>query len=76
MSLADQIYQIIKEVLKVDEVCASSSPENIENWDSLNHATIIDRIEKYFNIKIELMEMLDIENVKDVIILVERKIAS
>jgi len=76
MNLEKQVYQIIREVLKVGEIGALSSPENIENWDSLNHATIIDKVEKQFNIKIGLMEMLDVETAKDLVALVESKTAS
>jgi len=75
MNKEKEIIELVKSVLKSDKIDERSSPENIENWDSLNHAIIIDKIEKHFNIKIELMEMLEIENVADIFKVVHQKTA-
>lgn len=75
MKKEKEIIELVKSVLESEVIDERSSPENIENWDSLNHAIIIDKIEKHFNIKIELMEMLEIENVADIFKVVHQKTA-
>jgi acyl carrier protein len=36
---------------------------DIDEWDSLNHATLVSKVEKHFKVKFELMEMLNFKNV-------------
>ncbi len=38
----------------------------IEQWDSLNHAMIIDQVEKQFKIKFDLMDMLSMQTVEEI----------
>ncbi len=44
----------------------STTMDDIEEWDSLNHAILIDAIEKHYQIKFELMDMLGIHSVDDI----------
>ena len=39
------------------------SGDFVEEWDSLNHAILIEKVEKHFEIKFDLMEVLEMENV-------------
>ena len=51
------------------KIQASTTADDIETWDSLNHAILIDTIEKHFQIKFDLMDML---NMRDVAAMCER----
>jgi acyl carrier protein len=55
---------------------ASTNASDIDEWDSLNHAIMISKVEKHFKIKFELMEMLDFKNVGNMVDVIERKLAS
>jgi len=73
MEKENQIIKLAKEVLNIDELTLESSPETVESWDSLSHAQLIDKIEKEFKLKIDLLEMLDINSLQDILNLVESK---
>ena len=44
----------------------NTTMDDIEEWDSLNHAVLIDAIEKQYGLKFELMDMLGIHAVNDI----------
>ena len=64
-SLLKDLHKIFNEVFnRTDiELKASTSAKDIQGWDSLNHAILIDRIAKHFGIKFDLMDMLQMQNV-------------
>jgi acyl carrier protein len=44
-------------------ISESMSPKDIKKWDSLNHVILISEIEKAFNIRFELQDMLESRDV-------------
>lgn len=54
-------------------ISESTNPDDIEDWDSLEQVNILLALEKYFNIKINLDEALNLKNVGDMVTLVQRK---
>ena len=46
---------------------------NIEDWDSLNHITLVLNIEKVFDLKLNLAEVGKLENIGEMIELILRK---
>jgi acyl carrier protein len=44
----------------------STSPRDIKKWDSLNHVILISEIEKVFNVRFELQDMLESRSVGDI----------
>ena len=65
--LAD-LKTIFARVLKRDDLDLqlSTTMGDIEQWDSLNHAMLIDAVEKKYNIKFDLMDMLSMQSVGDI----------
>ena len=63
-----QVEEIFKQVFENENliITKSTSPNDIDNWDSLNHAVLINEIEFFYNIKFDFMDMLDFENVGDI----------
>jgi acyl carrier protein len=51
-----------------------TSARDIENWDSLNHVTLIMEVERKFGIKFALGELQDLKNVGSLLKLIEDKI--
>lgn len=43
----------------------STTTEDIESWDSLNHIQMITEVEKFFKIRFNLNELLNFKNVGD-----------
>ena len=47
---------------------------DIEEWDSLNHITLVVNIEKIFGLKLNLSEVVKLENIGEMIDLILKKI--
>jgi acyl carrier protein len=62
------VQEIFKTVFKNKDlnINYSTSMKDIDDWDSLTHVIIIDSVEKQFNFKFELRDMLTIETVDDI----------
>ena len=48
----------------------STNSDELENWDSLNHINLMSAIEKEFNIKFALGELMKLKNVEKIINLI------
>ena len=58
----NEIFQDIfddDELVVTDETCA----DDVEEWDSLRHITLISAVEKAFGMKFAMKEVLEMENV-------------
>lgn len=58
----NEIFQDVfddEELVVTDETCA----DDVEDWDSLRHITLISAVEKAFGIKFAMKEVLEMENV-------------
>ena len=64
--MIDKLREIFSTVLKIHEksVVNSSSPDNIESWDSLRHIHLVAALEEAFDVEFtdnEIVEMLNFE---------------
>ena len=74
--LLNEIEIICKDVFNKSDITITenTNSDDIEGWDSITNVFFIDSIEKKFDIKLSLMEIMNIDNVGDLIkILLERK---
>ena len=69
---------IFARVLKRDDLDLqpATTMDDIEQWDSLNHAMLIDAVEKQYNIKFDLMDMLSMQSVGDICDFTANRIAA
>jgi acyl carrier protein len=61
--------QLVFRVVFNDEqlvINSSTSQGNIDLWDSLNHAILIDNVEKKFDVKFDLMDMLGMQTAGEI----------
>ncbi len=56
------------------EITDSTSAEDIEDWDSMNHLNLVSAIEKKFSIRFALGELQTLNNVGAMIDLMMQKI--
>lgn len=49
------------------ELFDETTADDVDGWDSITHMMIITEIEKTFNIKFKLMELMNMNNVGDLI---------
>ncbi len=57
-------------------VTEKTTASDIEEWDSLEHVNLMAKIEKEFNVKFELREMLTLKDVGEMVNLLEKKIGA
>jgi len=76
IDLLAQINKIFHDVLDDDtiDIIETTSANDVEEWDSLNHIMLIVAIEKYFKIKFSSNEILSWKNVGEMIsCIIEKK---
>lgn len=63
-----KLYEILSRVLKVDSsmITEDSSPDNIASWDSFNGLMLVTELEKGFNVKFTIEEIMMVKSVKDI----------
>lgn len=64
----EKLNQLLARVLNIDEkiINDTSSPETISEWDSLNGILLVIELEKNFNVKFTMDEVMAVKNVSDI----------
>ena len=57
------------------EISRSTTANDVEDWDSLNHINLIVAVEREFKVKFTTAEVLALKNVGDLMDLIARKTA-
>ena len=70
------VQGIFRDIFDEDDLMISdtTSSDEIEDWDSLNHINLVSAIEKEFKIKFTLIEINTLNNVGSIIDLVLEKL--
>lgn len=71
----DTVIKIISQIMNVpiEQLDESSSPDTVENWDSLKHVNLVLELENEFSIAFSEEEVLDIFSVKNIVEILEKK---
>ena len=74
--IINKMNTIFCEVFDDDSIKISDNmtSADIEEWDSLNHITLVVNIEKVFGLKLNLSEVVKLENIGEMIELILKKI--
>jgi len=51
-----------------------TTADDVDGWESITHMMIIEEIEKSFNIKFKLMDLMNMNNIGDLINVIELEI--
>ena len=75
-STKEQVYAAIAEVLEVDVANLSddSGPEELEQWDSLSHISLVAAIEKAFSLSVPPDVAIDFDTIGDIVVWVKGKL--
>jgi len=66
--ITDKTLEVFRKIFgNQANINESSSAEEIEKWDSLNHILLIQELEKAFGIKFDLFEIIDLNDVQGII---------
>lgn len=78
MNKTDLIFGQVKEIFhtvfedKSIEILRSSTPNTIEKWDSVNNILIINAVEEFYKISIDIDSIFEIQTVNDLCIYIEK----
>jgi len=72
----DQIRTMASDLFGVpaDRITASSSPESLENWDSVQHLNLVLALEEKFGLQLSPEEIEQMKSVGDTAKLIESKL--
>lgn len=64
----DRLKAILSKVLGIepDSITDKTSPDNVESWDSFNGLMLASELEKGFNVKFTMDEVVSVKNVRDI----------
>ena len=64
--MEDKIKEVFSNIFgtPLNEINGQSSPDTIENWDSINHLKLITALEEEFDVEFTDEEILEMQNVK------------
>ena len=77
MDTLEKVIEIVASTCEVEknEVSEKSMVGDFPAWDSVGHLTILSNVEEAFDISFEPEEMMEIEDVKDIVNMVQSKLA-
>ena len=77
MDTLEKVIEIIASICEVEktEVTENSMVGDFPAWDSVGHLSILSNVEEAFDISFEPEEMMEIEDVKDIVNMVQSKLA-
>jgi acyl carrier protein len=75
MTVLDQVRTAAADVLQVspEKITASTTPEQMENWDSVQHLNLVLALETQFGIEFEPEEIEQMKSIGKIAALVEAK---
>jgi acyl carrier protein len=64
--MEEKLIKIFCNIFNVNEneISNKSSPENLENWDSLTHMDLVVSVEEEFEIRLTSDEIIEMKNFK------------
>ena len=66
--ILDKLRPVFNEVFKENiNLTLSTSPNEIDSWDSLNHMVLIKKIEEKFQFEFDLFDIIELKNVNDIV---------
>ena len=69
---SEEILKICQKFLKSKKINLNSKIDEISDWDSIRHVTLISDLEKKYKIKISFEDSLSITSIKDIIKIVNK----
>jgi len=71
----DRVIEIVSQIMSVpiEHLDENSSPDTVENWDSLKYMNLILALEEKFSVSFVEEEVLDIFSVKNIVEILKNK---
>ena len=74
--MENKIKNVMSAIFNIDvnEINQDSSPDNIDNWDSMAHMNLIVGLEEEFNLEFDETEISEMMNLKLICLIVSEKL--
>ena len=74
--MKDKLRDILAEAIELEpnDISDESSPDNTPEWDSFAHMNMVAEVEKAYNIKFTLEEVIEMQSVPKMMEVVSRKL--
>ena len=74
--MKDKLRDILAEAteLEPDEITDESSPDNTPEWDSFAHMNMVAEVEKAYNIKLTMEEVIEMQSLPKMVEVISRKV--
>ncbi len=74
--ILEKVNEIFHDVFDDEdiEVVEATTADDIEDWDSLTHITLVSEIESEFGFKFAMKEVLGMKNVGEMLDIIEQRI--
>ena len=74
--ILEKVNEIFHDVFDDEdiEVVEETTADDIEDWDSLTHITLVSEIESEFGFKFSMKDVLGMKNVGEMLDIIEREI--
>ena len=74
--IKEKLQEIFRDIFDDEEIVITdeTTAEDIEDWDSLSHISLIREIEEQFQIRFTTEEVLKAKNVGEFIAIIEKKL--
>ena len=74
--MIDKVLKLVAQIMGIplEQVTLASSPDSIEQWDSLKHMHLVLAIEEAFEIQLTDEEIIMVKDVQSIVSLVEQRI--
>ena len=73
-----RVKKVFNSTFEVDPqiVTLRTAPEDIRGWDSMGHVTLANGLEQEFNINLDVDELMEMENVREIVRILEAKLGA
>lgn len=75
-SILGRVQKAFNAAFDVDPqtITIDTAPEDVSAWDSMGHVTLASSLEQEFNVVFEVQELMEMENVRQILKIVESKL--
>ena len=75
MNTLEKVQTIMRDVFDLPElqVTPALTAQDVEEWDSISHISLVVALEKEFSIRFALGELQSLQNVGEMLALIEKK---
>ena len=70
----EELTEVFRDVFDDDSICISdaTTANDIDDWESLMHITLISAVEEAFDMKFDMKDVLAMKNVGEMVDIIER----